>query len=123
MNIIKIPKEIRIGSHTYKVWFDEREDDSGFIGSSLHRRHEILLNPDIHIQQKRVTFLHEALHVINECYGIRPPDEDIERLAEGIGQLLFSNLDIDFDFGNIPTRRIEGRDGPNSWKESTTNKP
>lgn len=110
MNIVKIPKEVRIGSYTYKIWFDEREDDSDFKGSSLHRRHEILLNPEIHPQHRRVTFIHEILHIINECYGISPPEGDITRLGEGIGQFLFSNLDIDFDFSDIPHRKIDGRE-------------
>lgn len=104
---IKIPKTISIGSHDYNVIFDEREEDSEFRGSALHRHHEILLNPFTHPQQRRVTFLHEVLHVIDETFEVRPPDPDVSRLAEGMGQLLFSNLGIDFDFSDIPTREVK----------------
>ena len=107
--VTKIPYNIQIASHTYKVWFDEREKDGDFRGSALHRYHEILLNPDLHKQQIRVTFLHEVIHVICQTFDLSPSESETHRLAEGIADFLFSNLNINFDFSDIPIRKVEGR--------------
>ena len=107
---IKIPKIIKIGSHSYKVYFDEREDDGDFRGSALHSHHEILLNPSLHKEQLRITFIHEVLHIIGQVFDMRDQsDECILKTAEGLGILLFSDLGISFDFSNIPTRKVNGR--------------
>lgn len=103
---LKVPTNIKIGSHEYKVLFDEREEDGNFRGSILHKYHEILLNPDIHPQQLRVTFIHEVMHAVAHTYSIVPPEEDVSRLAEGIAELLFNNLGVDLDFSDIPTRKV-----------------
>jgi len=107
--IVKIPGIIQIGSHHYRVYFDEREEDGDFRGSALHRYHEILLNPNLHREQLRVTFLHEVLHIISQVFEVRPPEDDIVRLAEGLASLLFNNLSLDFEFEDVPTRVVEGR--------------
>ena len=106
---IKVPRVIKVGSHSYKVYFDGREDDGDFRGSALHNHHEILLNPTLHREQLRVTFIHEVLHIIGQVFDERMPEESTIRTAEGLGILLFSNLGIDFDFSSIPTRRVSGR--------------
>ena len=108
--IVKVPKEIKIGSHTYKVWFDEREDDGDFRATTLHGKCEVLLNPRLHPQQLRVTYLHEVLHVLGEAYSQKLPEEAVGVLAEALGTLLFSVLDLDFDFSDIPIRKVEGRE-------------
>ncbi len=108
MMIIKIPPHIQIASHTYTLWFDPREDDSDFSGSALYRHHEVLLNPELHHQTLRVTFLHELLHIINLVFDIKAPEETVRGFGEGLANILFNNLDIDFDFSDVPTRKVEG---------------
>ena len=110
MVVIKIPKEIKVGSHTYRLWFDEREDDGNFRGTILHSKREIMLNPKLHQQDLRVTFLHEIVHALNKAYSQNLPEDDVSVLGEALGTLLFSILDIDFDFSDVPTRKVEGRE-------------
>ena len=108
--IVKVPKEVKVGLHTYKVWFDEREDDGDYHGSTLHRKREILLNPKLHPQQLRVTLLHEVVHALCAAYSLKLQEGDVDVLGEALGTFLFSVLDLDFDFSDIPVRKVEGRE-------------
>lgn len=110
MIIVKVPREIKIDPHSFKVWFDEREDDGDFGGTTLHRKREVLLNPKRHPQQLRVTYLHEVLHVLGEVYSQKLSEADTSVLAEALGAFLFGVLDLDFDFSDIPVRKVEGRE-------------
>ena len=99
---IKVPLSVSIGSHSYKVTLDESEDDGSHNGTCLHNKSEIRLNSLMHKDQLRVTYLHECIHLICRVYDINPPETEVTRLAEGIGELLYRNLELDLDFGNIP---------------------
>ena len=108
--VVKVPKEIKIGAHTYKVWFDEREDDGNFKGSTLYRKREIILSTELHPQDLRVTFLHEAIHMLTKAYSQVLSEDDVSVLGEALGAFLFGVLDLDFDFSDIPVRKVEGRE-------------
>jgi len=99
---IRVPLSVSIGSHSYRVILDESEDDGDHSGTCLHHKSEIRLNPLIHKDQLRITYLHECIHLICRVYDINPPETEVTRLAEGIGELLYRNLELDLDFGNIP---------------------
>jgi len=100
--ILRIPRFFKIGSHTYETVFDTVQGDREFRGTFADKKHQIFLNPDQHPQQTRVTFWHELIHLIC-CYGdIGMPDQDVNRIAEGTVEFLVRNLDIDFDFSEVP---------------------
>ena len=109
-NLIKVPATINIGSHSYRIWFDEREDDGDFKGSTLYRKREVLLNPSQHPQDLKITYLHEVIHTIAEAYSQRVPEEAVAVLAQGLGTFIYNNLDIDLDFSDIPSRKVDGRE-------------
>ena len=103
---IEVQPKLKIASHTYQVLFDEREDDGDFRGSALHRHHEVALNPKLHAQQLRVTYLHEVLHVIDQSYCMHLSEDAVGPLAEGLAEFLFNNLGIELDFSKIDTRKV-----------------
>lgn len=107
--VIKVPREVKIGAHTYRVWFDEREEDGDYKGSTLFRKREILLNPVIHKQDLRITYLHEVLHAVTDAYNQKVPEEAIGVIAQAMGAWLYGDLGIDVDFSNIPHRQVQGR--------------
>jgi len=108
MYSIKVPSTIEMGSHSYQVIFDSAQDDREFRGTFSDRKHKIFLSTCLHSQQLRVTFVHELIHLICELNDVRPPEQDINRFAEGVSELLFRNFDIDFDFSTVPIlERIE----------------
>jgi len=99
---IAIPKKIKIGIHTYSVefnsllWYEE-----SLKGSVNHLKQVIQIDPVIAETQKCVTFLHEVIHVINDNYRCKLDDDEVDRIAEGIAELLKDNFNIDFDWRNI----------------------
>ena len=107
--VIKVPSEIKIGAHTYKIWFDEREEDGDYKGSTLHRKREVLLNPLLHKQDLRITYLHEVMHILSDAYNQKMPEDEVGVMAQALGVFLYNNLGIELDFSNIPQRKIQGR--------------
>ena len=103
---IKIPSTLKVGSHTYKVLLDEREDDGNFGGSALHRQRELLLNPATNNQDMHVTYIHEALHILARAYCINLEEDVVSSLGEALTAFLVNTLGIKFDFSNLPTRKV-----------------
>ena len=99
---VKIPPTLRHESHVYEVVFDDTQEEKEFKGTYSERLHMIFLNPKTHPQQLRITYLHEILHLLFNSSNIDPTEQDVVRLAEGLGEVLFSNLGIDFDFSEVP---------------------
>lgn len=99
---IKIPSKITIGSHEVELIFDGFQEDKGFRGTYSNRNHTILLSPTIHPQHLRITFLHELIHLICDVDDMNPPEQDVSRLSESLGDFLFRCLDLEFDFSEIP---------------------
>lgn len=105
---MKVPSRITIASHEYEVLFDDFQEDKEFRGTFSTRRHTILLNPHLHPQHVRVTFLHELVHLICEVKDIGMREEEVHGMAEGLGDILFRCLGLDFDFSDI---EVTDRDG------------
>ena len=96
MKIIKIPKQIKVGGHMYKViypyHFKERTDR---IGACDFIKSEIVIGDDDGNGEKRgqstieQTFFHEMLHAIDKVYNANKLEEEtVERLSEGLYQVL-----------------------------------
>ena len=100
---VKIPKEIRLLTHKYKIRFDTKELASAQAGGlTRHLYQEIILdnvaNPKSEVDQ---IFLHEFLHVIERHLCVKIDDADVERISEGLAELLFTSLGIEFDWSLI----------------------
>lgn len=61
-NNMRIPKEIKIGGHKFKVLIKEM---SGKMGECDFSKNTISLSEDISVSQREATFFHEILHAIN----------------------------------------------------------
>lgn len=100
--IIKIPKKIRILTHTYTIRFASKDLISyGSSGLTKHLHQEILLEPHHAKSEIDQTFLHELIHVIERHLTIKIDDPDVDRLAEGLALFLFDSLGIELDWSNI----------------------
>ena len=98
---VKVKSILEVGCHKYKVSFDDTQEDGGWDGTTLHRREEILLNPQQPELRMATCYIHEALHIIARVYAIDLKEDDVWRLSEGLGEVLVRNLGITLDFSNI----------------------
>ncbi len=97
----KVPSVLPIASHSYKVLFnphllvDERN-----LGVVYHRLKEIRIESSLADSDKVTTLIHEYLETINRVYGCGLDDANIDRVAEGMGEL-FKALGIELDWSLI----------------------
>ena len=101
---VKVPREIQIGCHVYGIFLKDKTipEDDAHINYPLE---DIRIKDNIPTTRKAVVFIHESLHLINVVFSCGITDEEtVERLSEGLGQLLFSNMGIELDWSDIPTK-------------------
>ena len=99
---IRIPKQIKIATHTYKVRLNSREAIAGgSAGLTKHIYEEIILDNLVPPSQLNQIFLHEVLHMIERYFVVKLEDNDIDRIAEGLAMFLFDNLGIEFVWDDI----------------------
>lgn len=109
--VVKVPAVVELGSHEYEILFDEAHTgDKEFRGVFSSRMHKILLNPSLGHQQLRVTYIHEVVHAICDLGSVGAPEQDVAIIAEGIGELLFRGLGMDFDFSSVRTLERKEKD-------------
>lgn len=100
--VIKIPKQIQIGGHTYQVFYKPYlSKDDGIRGSIIHRKQVIYIEPENPISQQNATILHEILHFIDTIFDLNLTDEDTDRISEGLFQVLSDSFGIEFDWSDI----------------------
>lgn len=100
---IKVPQKIRFLTHTYTISFAPKQlASAGAGGLTRHLYQEIILddtcNPKSEVDQ---VFLHEYLHILERHMGMKLEDADIERITEGLSDLLFNTLGIELDWAEI----------------------
>lgn len=94
-----IPKKLKVGGHVYEIkkdyQFKERRDRSGQSDHDLYliliadRNAGGLKRPAQAIEE---TFIHEALHCIDEVYNSSSlTEEQVYRLSQGLYQVLTDN--------------------------------
>jgi len=102
--IIKVPREIKIGTHTFKVKLDPHlHADEEKYGQINYRTQEIRIWSDAPASTKNEALLHEIIHLAQHVYRVEITDQDIDRIAETIAQFLSDNLHIEFVWDDIPT--------------------
>ncbi len=98
----KIPREIKIGLYPYSVQtVPHLKLMDGVWGSSNHVKKEIKVDSGLPLLELNQTLIHEVLHVISEGYRCGLDEDNVERLANGIGEFLFDNLGIELDWSGI----------------------
>lgn len=105
MKMVRIPKTIKLGPHTYKIWRSSsmRADDE-LLGKAHYKRQTIDIDGTMPESELMVIFLHELIHVIARVYhaGDQYSEDTIDSMANGFATFLKDNLDITFDFRDIP---------------------
>ena len=100
--VVKVPKQIQIGGHTYKVLYKPYlSKDDGNRGGINHRKQVIYIEPENPASQKNATMLHEILHFIETVFDLNLTDEDTDRISEGLFQVLSDSFGVEFDWGDI----------------------
>ena len=98
---IKVPKQVKIGAHTYSVWLNPNlMSDDRTHGQINHRIERIIIQKDDPDMLKTETLIHEIIHLGEFCYRIPIEDADIDRIAEVILQFL-DQLGIKFSWDDI----------------------
>ena len=99
---IRVPKEIKIGTHTYRIILDRsiRTDDSR-IGETNHRTQEVKIWTEAPLTMKNEALLHEIIHIAEFYFRVSVEDADIDRIAECMCDFLFNNLNLEFDWQDI----------------------
>ena len=100
---VKIPKEIRLLTHTYKIRTSAKETRAlGTVGLSRHYHQDIIIDrASLPRSEYEQVFFHEVLHVIERHFSMTFEDNDIDRLAEGLVAILFDGLGIELDWSGI----------------------
>ena len=99
---VHVPKTIKIGLYPYTVEsIPHLKLNDGVWGSSNHVRREIKVDSNLGLLERNQTLMHEVIHVISENFRCLLDEDNVERLANGIGELLFDNLGIEFDWSLI----------------------
>ena len=99
---IKVPREVKIGTHTFKVKLNPHlQTDEKNYGDINYRTEEIRIWADAPLSLRNEVLLHEIIHLAQHIYRVEISDPDIDRVAETIGQFLFNNLQIRFDWSDI----------------------
>ena len=103
---ISVPTELIIGSHSYKVLFNQTVAEDGHDATVSHKLQEIWIAPDLPNSRKAASLIHEYLHIVCNVQRIgRIDEDDMDRLAEGIASL-FVQLGIPLDWSNIPVLEV-----------------
>ena len=96
---MKIPKEIKVAGHTYKVeWDDKWLTNEGYIGYALHNKLLILLCKIFRGEKLSKTIIeenliHEIVHCVDVNYNNHSLNEEtVSRLSEGLYQVLKDNF-------------------------------
>ena len=99
---VKVPKEIKIATHVYRVRYDPHmRHDEACYGQVNHREQTIDIETSIPLSVRNQTLIHEIVHIVDKVYVCRMDEDDLERLSNGMAELLFNNLGIELDWSEI----------------------
>jgi len=100
--IVKIPKEIKIGAFPYKVGFvPNLLVTESRMGECNHVQLKIGIDPIIPDITKASTLIHEVLHLIDRNSKCDLGEDNMERIANGMTEFLYNNLDIEFGWSEF----------------------
>lgn len=96
---VLVPKEIRVGGHTFTILF---QTDESARGRTNVRRLRITVCRDMAASQTNESFIHELLHAIDDVYGGEEEvtEGGIRALSHGLWQILSDN-GVEFDWSEI----------------------
>ena len=90
-----IPKKVNILGKDYSISLKRRKGgtlgDVVIYGRANHLKNSIWINPQVNIQQRKETLLHEIIHVVNEELCLRFSEATVSRLSVGLYGVLKQN--------------------------------
>ena len=96
---VKVPQKIKIGLYPYGVEaVPDLKLKEGVWGVSNHVKREVRVDSHLPLLERNQTLLHEVIHIISQGFMCSLDEDNVERLANGIGEFLFDNLGIEFDW-------------------------
>lgn len=93
---MKIPKNVSILYKKYDIEFEPNlhDENNDLYGQILHGQERIILNSASSIEQQKATLLHEAIHGLDELYGIKLKEEQVEKLSTAMYMLIKDNPEM-----------------------------
>src|SRR3990167_5111278 len=96
---MKIPKKLKIAGFNYKITHNKQvADHSSTFASTINAQQEINVGLGFPIQKQEQTFLHEILHAVWFCYGLKEAgfkneqeEHIVDALSNGLYQVLKDN--------------------------------
>lgn len=84
---------LKVGPTRYQVFHARLMggDDPSAMGECDYKRSRILLNTDYEASQRRTTLFHEAIHAVDQVYGIGLREEQVRALEVGLLNLIDDN--------------------------------
>ena len=99
---IKIPTEIKCGAHIYHVHFDEKILlAKQYTGITEHDEFIIGIEPRLKSTNRDECLIHEILEVVKRIYSIELGHDDLDRMAEGLLDVLHNSFGLEFDWSEI----------------------
>ena len=91
---MKIPKRLKVAGVTYSIVLIKNQEtvsDEFLYGNANHRICEIKINGDCPPDVQQETFFHEAIHALNQRYGLCLEEAQVKTLGAGVHQILKDN--------------------------------
>jgi len=93
---MKIPKKVKCGCFVYEVEFMEVIEHSGntdILGLCISDENKILLKKSLKKTPQKLSevFLHECMHMIEDCYNLPLGEKKVEALGMAIYDFLRNN--------------------------------
>lgn len=90
---MRIPKKVKIGAYNYTVVYkdDLREDGHSVWGLCDANNNKIYLKKGMTGRRKLEVFIHEALHAIEDSYGVSLGEKKVNVLGLAIMALFTEN--------------------------------
>lgn len=104
---VKVPPQIQIGGHSYKLIFDKMVDHFDKTATLSERTQEIMLAPNLSSSTLAISLYHEVQHFIAHVWVCEISELIIESLAQGWFQFLNVDLGIELDWSDIPHRETK----------------
>ena len=100
--LAKIPSQIKIGALRANVkMVPYIHADDNYRGLFNQRTEELQVDNQLGGRARDMTFLHEIVHMASINYEAGLNEEDVSRMANGLFEFLYYNLDIVLDWSGI----------------------
>lgn len=103
MITFKVPNQIQVGGHIYRIVLSPDLRDSNTNAAVNHRLQVVVINSDRPESEKIEGLGHELVHIINSVYDCGFEETQINRIGQGLFQV-FSQLGIKLDWSEVPVK-------------------